>query len=194
MKTHIPNTDWFGHGVLPFKNKSDVLDPYFFHLAIENHYAPHHWTEKLADPILSLSIPLYYGCPNYSDYIPAESVIPIDINNPEEAIDTIKQTIHSPTLYNERFEALLEARNIILNQENIFNEFILNSIRINTGINIAKIEQDFNRKTQKKILETVKDWGEHLIIEDNAIKLSRKGMPIADEITIDLANSFTEDL
>ena len=89
---------------------------------------------------------------------------------------------------------LPESESEILNQENIFNEFILNSIRINTGINIAKIEQDFNRKTQKKILETVKDWGEHLIIEDNAIKLSRKGMPIADEITIDLANSFTEDL
>ena len=43
------------------------------------------------------------------------------------------------------------------------------------------------------MLNTAKDWGEHLIIKSNSIKLSRKGMPIADEITLDLANSFTED-
>ena len=81
----------------------------------------------------------------------------------------------------------------ILNKENVFNEFILNSIRLNTGININKIEQEFNKKTQTKILNIAQDWGSHLIIKNNTIKLSKKGMAIADKITLDLASSFIED-
>ena len=81
----------------------------------------------------------------------------------------------------------------ILNKENVFNELILNSIRLNTGININKIEQEFNKKTQTKILNIAQDWGSHLIIKNNTIKLSKKGMAIADKITLDLASSFIED-
>ena len=81
----------------------------------------------------------------------------------------------------------------ILNKENVFNEFILNSIRLNTGININKIEREFNKKTQTKILNIAQDWGNHLIIKNNTIKLSKKGMAIADKITLDLASSFTKD-
>ena len=81
----------------------------------------------------------------------------------------------------------------LLNQENIFNEIILNSLRLKKGIDIEKIKRNFNKKTQEKMLNTAKDWEEHLIIKNNSIKLARKGMPIADEITLDLANSFTKD-
>ena len=81
----------------------------------------------------------------------------------------------------------------LLNQENIFNEIILNSLRLKKGIDIEKIKRNFNKKTQEKMLNTAKEWEEHLIIKNNSIKLSRKGMPIADEITLDLANSFTKD-
>tara|TARA_B100000131_G_scaffold169461_1_gene163755 strand:- start:3168 stop:4361 length:1194 start_codon:yes stop_codon:yes gene_type:complete len=89
---------------------------------------------------------------------------------------------------------LPESESEYLNQEDIFNEIILNSLRINSGIDINQIKQTFNKNTQAKILNVAKDWGEHLIIEKNSIKLSRKGMPIADEITLDLANSFIQDL
>ncbi len=81
-----------------------------------------------------------------------------------------------------------------LNQENIFNEFILNNIRINTGISITQIKKDFNRETQKKLLKIANEWGDHLIIKNDQIKLSRKGMAIADEITLDLATSFVSNL
>ena len=77
-----------------------------------------------------------------------------------------------------------------LTQENIFNELILNSIRIKSGINLTQIKNDFNIETQQNILNKANEWGENLNIKSDCIKLSRKGMPIADEITLDLATSF----
>ena len=77
-----------------------------------------------------------------------------------------------------------------LTQENIFNELILNSIRIKSGINLTQIKNDFNIETQQNILNKANEWGENLTIKSDCIKLSRKGMPIADEITLDLATSL----
>ena len=77
-----------------------------------------------------------------------------------------------------------------LTQENIFNEIILNSIRIKSGINLTQIKNDFNIETQQNILNKANEWGENLTIKSDCIKLSRKGMPIADEITLDLATSL----
>ena len=77
-----------------------------------------------------------------------------------------------------------------LTQENIFNELILNSIRIKSGINLTQIKNDFNIETQQNILNKANEWGENLNIKSDCIKLSRKGMPIADEITLDLATSL----
>tara|TARA_Y100000768_G_scaffold339764_1_gene283218 strand:- start:406 stop:1557 length:1152 start_codon:yes stop_codon:yes gene_type:complete len=77
-----------------------------------------------------------------------------------------------------------------LTEENIFNELILNSIRIKSGINLTQIKNDFNIETQQNILNKANEWGENLTIKSDCIKLSRKGMPIADEITLDLATSF----
>jgi hypothetical protein len=115
----IPSMDLFGHGTRYIENKYDALDAYKFHLAIENHIAPHHWTEKLADPYLSNCIPIYYGCPNISDYFPEGSYIPIDIYKPEEALETIQAVLADPDAYTKRYEALQEARNLVLYKYNL---------------------------------------------------------------------------
>ena len=115
----IPSMDLFGHGTRFIENKYDALDAYKFHLAIENHIAPHHWTEKLADPYLSNCIPIYYGCPNISDYFPEGSYIPIDIYKPEEALETIQAVLADPDAYTKRYEALQEARNLVLYKYNL---------------------------------------------------------------------------
>ncbi len=48
LKSDIPELDVFGHGVRPVADKSEVLNPYKYHIAIENHVYPHHITEKLS--------------------------------------------------------------------------------------------------------------------------------------------------
>lgn len=52
MKELIPEMALFGRGVHPVDDKADALDPYRYHIVIENHHAPHHWTEKLSDAFL----------------------------------------------------------------------------------------------------------------------------------------------
>jgi hypothetical protein len=34
------------------ERKNDALDPYRYHVVVENHRCPHHWTEKLATGLM----------------------------------------------------------------------------------------------------------------------------------------------
>jgi len=78
----------------------------------------------------------------------------------------------------------------ILNKENIFNEMILNGLRISDGINMDKIKNLFNKNIFSILSNKVNEWGDYLIKDKKNIRLSKKGYFIADEITLDLMNSF----
>ncbi len=119
LKQQLPQLEIFGHGVHFIEHKYEALDRYRFHLAIENHVATHHWTEKLADPFLSGAIPIYYGCPNIGDYFPSDSYLPIDINKPDEALHSIKELISDSNNYKQRLDALKEAQRLILYEYNL---------------------------------------------------------------------------
>jgi hypothetical protein len=111
--------DVFGHGVKLMDDKAESLDDYWYHVAIENYQGEHHWTEKLADAFLGLTLPFYFGCPNATDYFPEKSFIPIDIFQPEKAIETIQNAIMNNE-YEKRLPHILEARRRVLEQYNIF--------------------------------------------------------------------------
>ncbi|MFK7789306.1 MAG: glycosyltransferase family 10 [Phycisphaeraceae bacterium] len=115
----MPELDVFGRGVREIKDKAEALDHYKYHLAIENHLAPHHITEKLTDTYLAGALPFYFGAPNASDYFPAESFIPIDIRNTAEAIDQVRQAI-ADNEYEKRLPAIMEARRQTLEEQNMF--------------------------------------------------------------------------
>lgn len=115
----LPELDVFGHGVRPMDDKAEALDAYPYHLAIENHVAPHHWTEKLADPFLGYSLPFYHGCPNAADYFPPESFIPIDIGDFEGSLATIRRAI-AEGAYAKRLPFIREARRRVLERYNLF--------------------------------------------------------------------------
>lgn len=115
LKRQVPFMDIYGHGVRPLADKADALDPYRYHLAIENYLGPHHWTEKLADPFIGACMPLYYGCPNAEDYFPPESFLRIDINDVEGTAEAIRQAIRDK-LWEKRLPAILESRRRVLEQ------------------------------------------------------------------------------
>jgi hypothetical protein len=119
IKTAIPELDVFGHGVRPLRDKSEAIDPYRYHIAIENHRCDHHWTEKVSDVFLGWSLPLYYGCTNLKDYFPEDSFIEIDINDHESALSIIRDAI-AGNEYEKRLSAITEARSLILMNYNIF--------------------------------------------------------------------------
>jgi hypothetical protein len=100
-------------------DKAESLDDYQYHVSIENYRGDHHWTEKLSDAFLGVTLPFYFGCPNAADYFPEQSFIPIDINDVEGASEIIKRAIRDKE-YEKRLLYILEARRRILEQYNIF--------------------------------------------------------------------------
>lgn len=117
---NLPELHTFGRETpRPLDDKADCLRDYRYHVAIENYVGEHHWTEKLADAFLGLSLPFYYGCPDAESYFPAESFIRIDIENPAAACDTIRRAIASHE-YEKRLPAIIEARRRVLFEYNLF--------------------------------------------------------------------------
>ena len=78
----------------------------------------------------------------------------------------------------------------ILNEENIFNEIILNGLRASEGVDLSKIKSRFNTKTFNSLLRKIADWSNYIEKNDKKIKLNRKGYFIVDEITLDFMSSY----
>jgi len=100
-------------------DKAEALDPYQYHLTVENHVYPHHLTEKLPDAFLGYTVPFYHGCPNAADYFPRESFIPIDMNDFGSTVDIIRSTLANNE-YNDRLPYVIEARRRVLEKYNLF--------------------------------------------------------------------------
>ncbi len=85
-----------------------------YHVAIENHFSLHHWTEKLADAFLNGCVPICQGCTNLKDYFPEGSYVEIDITKPEQSLDTIRRLLADPEDYDSRRDALREAKRLVI--------------------------------------------------------------------------------
>ncbi len=111
---------WYGRGVRTMEDKAEAILPYRYHITLENNQIDHFWTEKLADCYLGYAFPIYSGCNNASDYFPRYAFEPININNPEAAITTIK-AILSRDPWEERLPLIKEARERVWHEYNFFN-------------------------------------------------------------------------
>lgn len=119
----IPGFDWFGHGVRGFGRKHEVMDPYRYHVVIENHIGVHHWTEKLSDALLCECLPFYAGDPAIAEALPPDCLIPIPIDDPDEALRVIRRAIADDE-YSKRRSAILEAKRLILEKYNFWAQVI----------------------------------------------------------------------
>lgn len=119
LQAALPELEVFGHGVRPMSDKAAALDPYQYHIAVENHRYRHHLTEKLPDAFLGHTLPFYHGCPNATDYFPPESFIPIDITDFTRSLAIIKSTIANNE-YQDRLPYIREARRLVLEEYNLF--------------------------------------------------------------------------
>jgi hypothetical protein len=120
LKAHFGSTlDVFGRGFQPVVDKWDAIAPYQYHIALENCSVPHYWSEKLADAYLAGAYPIYFGCPNLTEYFRPEGFTAIDLRNADQAIATIEEVL-ARGLYERRQAELLEARRRVLDEYNLF--------------------------------------------------------------------------
>jgi hypothetical protein len=121
IKTHFKDkVDWFGNGVRPIESKWDGIAPYKYHIALENFNGPDYWTEKLMDPLMALSHPIYCGATNIEKYFSADQISVIDIKYPRTAIAKIERLIDE-NFYEKNFNSLLAARDLVMDEYNFFN-------------------------------------------------------------------------
>ena len=119
MKSQAFEFDLFGRGFQPIENKFNGINPYKYTIAAENYIDKDYFTEKIIDAFLSLSMPIYYGCPNITDYFPKESMIRVDLNNREESLEKIKEAV-ATKLWDKNKEAIVYAKELILNKYQLF--------------------------------------------------------------------------
>ena len=120
IKTLMPELKLFGHGVRPIEDKAQALDAFRYHIAVENHLAPHHITEKLTDAFLARCLTFYAGAPNATEYFPADSFIPVDIRDPRATVELIRVSIANQA-WRRSLPAIEEARCLVLNTDNLFS-------------------------------------------------------------------------
>jgi hypothetical protein len=104
--------------ILPERDKSKALLDYRYSLSIENGRTDYYFSEKFVDPILCLTMPIYYGCKKIDKFFPKGSYYNIDITK-KGAEQEIYELINSDYAQ-ENLEQLLEARDLVLNKYNIW--------------------------------------------------------------------------
>ena len=76
--------------ILPHRKKEKGLLEYRYNLAIENGSTDYYFSEKIVDPLLCWSIPIYWGCKKIDKFLPKESYILLDMNKKGVAEEIIK--------------------------------------------------------------------------------------------------------
>ena len=124
LKDHFgDNLTWFGNGVLPLAEKWDGLDPFVATIAIENRIAPDIFTEKLFDPLLTHTLPLYAGAPNIQDYFPLPDNWMIDLRNLPDAISKISRLLDNGPDQNE-LASLRESRDLVVGKHHYLRRIV----------------------------------------------------------------------
>lgn len=111
--------DFFGTGFSPIADKWQAVQPYDYHIAIENSRLPHYWSEKISDAFLGFAVPLYFGCPNIGEYFPGDSLRELDITSYHRASLVIERALDAGPSSDE-LKAISRAREAVLDRLNIF--------------------------------------------------------------------------
>lgn len=118
QKTPLP-IEYFGgekaHNLIP--TKLQALQDFKYSIAIENSSTPYYFSEKITDCFLAGCMPIYYGAENIFDFFPKQSLIWIDIKQPQKAQQIIQNALKEK-LWEKHFDFILEAREKCLQDYN----------------------------------------------------------------------------
>ncbi|MGR3814519.1 MAG: glycosyltransferase family 10 domain-containing protein [Cognatishimia activa] len=89
-----------------FDRKSDGLAPFRFSVVIENVRERNYFTEKLLDAIFCETVPIYWGCPNISDFFDTSAMMVCDT---KEELERAILKVNDQT-YSERVNRLRELK------------------------------------------------------------------------------------
>ena len=109
-------------------NKSELFSHFGYHFAIENSKQINYFTEKIIDCFQTMTVPIYWGCPNIAYYFDIEGIIFIQDNDVDNIINFL-ETIDFNSFYEKNIEHIknnYELSNKYLNYEKNFIDIINN--------------------------------------------------------------------
>ena len=117
LKNHFGDRlDWFGKGTNPIPTKWDGLVGYERTIVLENRNSPAVFSEKILDPFLTLTQPIYSGAPDIESYFPVNEthqLNPLDIRG---SIRKIEKILSKP-LSNEEIASIIAGRDAALSSQ-----------------------------------------------------------------------------
>ena len=102
------------------KDKTELFIDSMFHVVVENNIAQDYFTEKLIDCFVSMTIPIYYGCPNIGDYFELKGMI--IINNINDIYNL--NNILCDKFYTDRIAFIEDNYTRVLNRLSFKEQFI----------------------------------------------------------------------
>jgi len=121
------STKWFFSG-----DKKPCFNNSMFHLTVENSQNQNYFTEKIIDAFITKTIPIYWGCPNISEFFDIRGIYVFKDEN--EAIDIMnsltEEDYYSRKKYIENnYQISIYYAEIFKRIENILDQIInLNNI------------------------------------------------------------------
>jgi hypothetical protein len=136
LNTNLP-IDIYGRGCVNFNKKDSRLkgefvekepyENYYFHISIENFQCNEYFSEKIINPLLCSTMPIYLGCNNIKKYFNDDVIcLTGDLNKDMSLIVSI---INEPMKYYKKnnIEDIKNTTNFLRNIDNIFNIKQLNA-------------------------------------------------------------------
>ena len=106
-----------------FKTMEEMCKDYVFTIAIENTVHNHYFTEKIINPIINNTIPLYLGCKKVEEYFPKQTIQLT--GSMLSDIGIIHDVLTNPNKYTTEYkldqEMVLSKVNLVKNIERIFD-------------------------------------------------------------------------
>jgi hypothetical protein len=131
LRNNLP-IDIYGRGTKNFKhlNNEYVKDEfshsepyldYTFHICIENFITDHYFSEKIMNPLMTSTIPIYLGCRNIKEYF-GDNVITMS-GSVEKDIDLLIDITNNPHKYvrNIDVESVKKKVSLLHNLDSIFS-------------------------------------------------------------------------
>lgn len=94
-------------------DKSEMFIDSMFHVAIENSSHNNYYTEKINDCIITHTVPIYWGCPNISDFYNTDGFVLFKDEN--DFIEKVNKL--TPELYYSKIDAINENYNKFISIE-----------------------------------------------------------------------------
>ena len=105
MVDNINGLEVYTHMSPPFHEvRNDFFNKAKFHICVENSIQKNYFTEKIIDCFASKTIPIYFGCPNISNWFNPDGILQFE--NIKELDDVLEYV--TPNLYDKKIKAINE--------------------------------------------------------------------------------------